>query len=75
MGLPVEGGDVPHTRAVQNRGVFAGLLMEEKVKMSFPTNCCSTPMAEHHTAAAAAASQDRLDATQDSTHRYSCASS
>lgn len=33
----LEREDVLLTRAVQNGDVFAGLLMEEKVKMSFPT--------------------------------------
>lgn len=37
MGSPVEGGDVLLTRAAQERGVLAGLLIEEKVKVSFPT--------------------------------------
>lgn len=37
LGSPVEGGDVLLTRELQNRGVLAGLLMVEKVKMSFPT--------------------------------------
>lgn len=52
--------------------VFTGLLMEEKVKMSFHRRAAALHRQNHP--AAAAACQGGLNATQDSTHRYSCAS-